>query len=291
MTLSVLLPVYHNESAEYLRQSLESVAAQTVRPDEMIIVKDGPVGPEVDAAIDSHRGKLPIVTVQLENNVGLGLALNIGLIRCRGDLVARMDADDICLHDRLEKQLAFLEKNPHADVIGGAIAEFDSDYKQIETIRRMPCAPDVLAQVAKWRNPLNHMTVMFRKAAVLAAGNYRSYWGFEDYDLWARMLMRGGRLYNLEDVLVYVRCGNGMQKRRGGWRYLQEEAALQHRFVKMGFISKRQFVLNLIVRAPVRVVPVSLRTAFYQKVLRQREQVAPQISLPVREVKTRAAGG
>jgi Fe2+ transport system protein FeoA len=112
------------------------------------------------------------------------------------------------------------------------------------------------------------MTVMFRKGSVLAAGNYQSCFGFEDYDLWARMLMRGRRLHNLQDVLVYVRCGNGMQRRRGGLTYLREEAALQHRFMKMGFLSKRQFLLNLIARAPVRVAPISLRTAFYRCVLR-----------------------
>jgi glycosyltransferase involved in cell wall biosynthesis len=263
------MSVYHRESPEFLRQSLESLAAQTIQADEVVIVKDGPVGAEIAALIDSQRGKLPIATLQLEKNAGLGPALNAGLSRCTGDLVARMDSDDICLPDRFEKQAGFLERNPEVDVVGGAIAEFRTDHEKVESIRRMPCSLERLGTIARRRNPLNHMTVMFRKASVLAAGNYQSCPGFEDYELWARMLMLGRRLHNLDDVLVHVRCGNGMQQRRGGFRYLQEEARLQYRFMKMGFVSKGQFVMNLVSRAPVRLAPVSLRAALYRRVLRQ----------------------
>ena len=268
MKLSVLMSVYHRESPEILRQSLASLAAQTVQADEVVIVKDGPLGAELDAVIGAHCGSAPIVTVELERQMGLGPALHAGLKRCRGDLVARMDSDDICLRDRFQKQLAFMQRNPDADVVGGAIAEFHNDPTKIASIRRMPSSADLLGEIARRRNPLNHMTVVFRKASVLAAGSYQSCPGFEDYDLWARVLMRGGRLYNLNDVLVYVRCGNGMQQRRDGFRYLRQEALLQHRFLKTGFLSKPQFVLNLIVRAPVRLAPLPLRTAFYRQALR-----------------------
>jgi glycosyltransferase involved in cell wall biosynthesis len=269
MKLSVLMSVYHRESPEFLRQSLDSLAVQTIQADEVVIVKDGPVGAEIAAVIDSQSGKLPIATLQLEKNAGLGPALNAGLSRCTGDLVARMDSDDICLPDRCEKQLAFLERNPDVDVVGGAIAEFRTDCKKIESIRRMPYSVERLGRIARQRNPLNHMTVMFRKASVLAAGNYQSCPGFEDYDLWARMLMQGAQIRNLEDVLVNARVGNSMQQRRGGFRYLQEEARLQYRFLKMGFVSKGQFVMNLVSRAPVRLAPVSLRAVFYRRLLRQ----------------------
>ena len=269
MKLSVLMSVYHRESAEYFGQALESLAAQTVPADEVVIVKDGPVNGELDAAIERHREQLRVLTVPLPNNGGLGPALNAGLRECSGELVARMDTDDICAPDRFEKQLAFLEQNPGADVVGGAIAEFDTDYRNVESIRRMPSSAERVGRIARWRNPLNHMTVMFRKAAVLAAGSYQPCPGFEDYDLWATMLMRGMKLCNLEDVLVYVRCGNGMHKRRGGIPYLQQEAALQYHFLEMGFVSKPRFLLNLAMRAPVRIAPVSLRALFYRSVLRQ----------------------
>lgn len=268
MKLSVLMSVYYRESPEYFRRALESLAAQTVPADEVVVVKDGPVNGELECAIASHREVLRIVTVPLPNNGGLGPALHAGLRRCRGELVARMDSDDICVPDRFEKQLTFLEHNPDADVVGGAIAEFHADCDRVESIRRMPSNGELLGRVARWRNPMNHMTVMFRKASVVAAGSYESCPGFEDYELWAKMLMSGRRLCNLHDVLVYVRCGNGMQQRRGGIPYLREEAALQQRFVKMGFVSRGQSLLNLIARAPVRLAPAWARAAFYRRVLR-----------------------
>jgi O104-antigen biosynthesis beta-1,3-galactosyltransferase len=269
MKLSVLMPVYHGESPEFLRQALDSLVAQTCRADEVVIVKDGPVGSELDAIIDSYVEQLAIVVLQLENNVGLGLALSTGLGECRGELVARMDSDDICLRHRFEKQLALFEQNPDVDVVGGAIAEFRNDHTKVEAIRRLPGTVERLNRFARIRNPLNHMTVMFRKASVLAVGNYQPFIGFEDYDLWARMLMRGKRLHNLEDVMVYARCGNGMQNRRGGLRYLKEELRLQQHFVKIGFLSKWQFLLNLITRTPIRMAPVPLRAMFYRRMLRQ----------------------
>lgn len=262
------MSVYHGESPEYFREALGSLAAQSVPADEVVVVKDGPVNGDLDAVLE-NRKELRIVTVPLPKNVGLGPALNAGLRQCSGELVARMDADDICLPDRFEKQLVFLEQNSDADLVGGAIAEFDADWRKVESIRRMPLGPELVERVARLRNPLNHMTVMFRKAEVLAAGSYQACPGFEDYDLWARMLMRGSRLYNLQDVLVYARCGNGMQKRRGGIPYLQQEAALQYRFLEMGFVSKPRFLLNLAMRAPVRIAPASLRALFYRSVLRQ----------------------
>ncbi len=274
MKLSVLMSVYHKDSPEFLRQSLDSLAAQTVKADEIAVVKDGPLGNELDTTIASYDGKLPLVVLQLKNNVGLGLALQAGLSHCLGELVARMDSDDICLGDRFQKQLAFLERNPDVDVVGGAIAEFDNDCTKIQSIRRMPSTAEQLSKIARFRNPLNHMTVMFRKASVIAAGNYQHYNGpmvsLEDYHLWARMLMRGARFRNLEDVLVYARVGNGMQQRRGGLRYLREEIKLQRHFVKMGFLTKPQFLLNLVTRAPARIVPLPLRSVFYQRMLRQK---------------------
>ncbi len=270
MKLSVLMAVYHKECAEFLRHALDSLDAQIVRADEVVVVKDGPLGSELDAALNSYRGRLPITTLQLNENVGLGVALRAGLNQCGGKLVARMDSDDICLPDRFEKQLKFLEQNPEVDLVGGAIAEFQSDWTKIESVRRMPSTGEQLNRVARFRNPLNHMTVMFRKASVLAAGNYQPCAGFEDYELWARMLMRGQRFHNLDDVLVYVRCGNGMQQRRGGLRYLREEIKLQRHFVKIGFLTKPQFLLNLVTRAPARIVPLPLRSVFYQRMLRQK---------------------
>jgi O104-antigen biosynthesis beta-1,3-galactosyltransferase len=269
MKLSVLMSVYHKEQPDFLRQSLDSLVAQSVEADEVVIVKDGPVGDSLEAVIASYKERLPIVALQLKENVGLGPALRAGLCECRGELVARMDSDDICLPERFEKQLAVLEAKPSVDVVGGAAAEFINDFRVIGAVRRLPCAAEQLKRFAKFRNPLNHMTVMFRRSAVLAVGGYRPFPGLEDYDLWARMLVRGMELRNLDEVLVLVRCGNGMIHKRGSVQYAKEEIRLYRHFLAIGFISLPEFAFNILARAPVRIMPASLRSIVYKTLLRQ----------------------
>src|SRR5437867_4991440 len=138
MKLSVLIAVYHKECPEFLRHALDSLDAQIVRADEIVVVKDGPLGDDLDATVNSYRGRLPITALQLNENVGLGVALRAGLNQCGGELIARMDSDDICLPDRLEKQLKFPEQNREVDLMGGAIAAFDSDWTKIDSVPRTP---------------------------------------------------------------------------------------------------------------------------------------------------------
>lgn len=269
MKLSVLMPIYNRESAEFLRASLESLAAQTTEADEIVIVEDGPLGPELTELICNAQAKLPIVSVRLLAHAGLGLALREGLDTCRGEFVARMDADDICAPGRFCRQLDVLERNPQFDVVGGAIAEFREDPHAPELVRRPPASGEALLNFAKFRNPLNHMTVMFRRRAVLDAGNYQSCAGFEDYHLWARMLERGCQLCNLPDVLVHVRCGNGMQDRRGGFSYLLHEIEFQRFLYRSGLLTAPGCACNMLMRAPVRLVPAFMRSFFYGHFLRE----------------------
>ena len=269
MKLSVLMPVYERESPEFLRAAIESLAAQTVQADEIVIVEDGPLGAELTEMIRNAQAVLPIVSLRLLAHAGLGLALREGLDTCRGEFVARMDADDICAPDRFYWQLDFLERNRQVDVVGSAIAEFRHDPLAVESVRRLPVTGRALAEFAKHRNPLNHMTVMFRRQAVLDAGSYQSCAGFEDYHLWARMLGRGCQLCNLSDVLVHVRCGNGMQQRRGGLNYLLREIEFQRFLYRTGLLSAPDCARNMLVRAPVRLVPEFMRSLFYGHFLRE----------------------
>jgi glycosyltransferase involved in cell wall biosynthesis len=277
MKLSTLMSVYLKESPIFLRACLNSLASQTRTPDEVVIVEDGPLDEELEGTIETYKKHLPIVPVRLPVHAGLGPALHTGLNECRGEFVARMDSDDICVPKRFATQLDFLERNPQIDIVGGAIAEFNENPSKPSSIRRLPPTSGQLAVFARLRNPLNHMTVMFRKASVLSAGSYRGLLGFEDYDLWARMLMMGQHLHNLDPVLVHVRCGNGMQSRRGGISYLKQEVNLQLSLYRMGFVSPAQFALNIALRSPVRLTPSPLRSILYQVFLRDR--VAPGFAL------------
>jgi glycosyltransferase involved in cell wall biosynthesis len=268
MKLSVLISVYHKESPDFLRQSLESIAAQTLAPDEVVIVKDGPLGKALDAAIDSAACDLPIVCVSLPANVGLGLALRAGLNACRGEYIARMDSDDICLPYRFEKQMEFLAQNPQIDVLGSAIEEFADDPFSPHALRLLPATGSELLAFAKSRTPLNHVTVVFRKASVLAAGSYQHYPGFEDYHLWARMLMQGFRLHNMPEILVRVRCGTGMQGRRGGLDYLRKDVEFQLFLRKIGLLQGHECARNMLLRAPIRLAPQFVRSICYRHFLR-----------------------
>jgi glycosyltransferase involved in cell wall biosynthesis len=269
MKLSVLMSVYHKESPDCLRQCLDSLVTQTLHADEVVIVEDGPLGEALEATIAEYRQTLPIVTLQLPHNVGLGAALRAGLNLCNGEYIARMDSDDICVPDRFQRQMDFLACNPSVDVAGGAIAEFDKDFKAPRSIRRMPPEGMPLLRFALSRNPLNHMTVIFRRASVVASGNYESFPGFEDYHLWARMLTLGYRLQNMEDILVYARCGNGMFSRRGGLKYLKQEVAFQLFLHRMGLVAASGCIGNILVRGPIRLIPGFMRSLCYSLFLRE----------------------
>jgi glycosyltransferase involved in cell wall biosynthesis len=268
MKLSVLMPVYDRESASYLRQSLDSLAAQTLRADEVVLVEDGPLGEELAAVIAAYAAYLPLVPLRLPVHAGLGIALRAGLNACRGEFVARMDSDDICVPNRFQKQLAFLESHPEVDVVGGAIAEFGANCPAANSVRRLPVTNRALLRFASFRNPLNHMTVVFRRASVQAAGSYRPCPGFEDYHLWVRMLALGCRLHNMDEVLVYARCGNGMQNRRGGLAYFKQEMAFQFFLHKMGMLRASGCLRNVLVRAPIRLAPAFIRSFCYGLFLR-----------------------
>jgi O104-antigen biosynthesis beta-1,3-galactosyltransferase len=270
MRLSVLMSVYEKESPECLCQALESLVTQSRAAEEVVLVEDGPLGEPLRAVIEGHRADLPIVSVPLPRQQGLGAALRAGLRVCRGELVARMDSDDISVPWRFERQIAFLETHGPVDVVGGAIAEFDEDPALPHSLRVLPAGGEALLRYARRRTPMNHVTVMGRKRSFEAAGSYQACRFFQDYHLWARMLALGYRLHNLPDVLVYVRCGNGMHARRGGFQYLKEEIGFQGYLRNLGLQSAGGACLNILIRGPVRLAPSAVRGLCYRFLLRGR---------------------
>jgi glycosyltransferase involved in cell wall biosynthesis len=273
------MSVYAKESPHFLRACLDSLAAQTRPADEVVIVEDGPLGEDLHSILRDYAAQLPIVTAPLPHHAGLGAALRAGVEACRGAYVARMDADDIALPTRLERQMSFLAADPAVDVVGSAIAEFHQSPDAPRAVRRLPASGAALRRFAALRNPFNHMTVVFRRQAVIQAGNYQPFAGFEDYHLWARMLQRGCRLHNLPDVLVLARCGSSMQARRGGLSYLAREAAFQLFLHRAGLLSAPACVRNLLIRAPIRIAPAFVRAYFYQLFLRESLPSSGELNL------------
>lgn len=265
---SVLMSVYSKEKADYLRLSLESVFTQTIIPNEVIIVEDGPLTNEIYDAIEEYKIAHPeLKIVRINSNVGLGRALNEGLKHCTYELVARMDTDDICYPNRFEKQLEIF-KNNQVDIVSSWICEFKDNPSNIVSIRRLPEKHNEIKEYAKRRSPINHPAAMFRKSAVIASGGYMHFRLFEDYYLWARMLVNGFRFYNIQEPLLWFRVSPMMYKRRGGVKYAVDEIRFQSKLHKMGLINYWEELSNIGVRVFVRVIPNSIRSFIYRKLLR-----------------------
>lgn len=267
--LSVLLAVYSGDRASWLAQALASLAAQSRPADEVVVVEDGPISPELVAVLDDAAATLPIRRVALPVNGGLAGALQAGVTACRYEFIARMDADDVAEPARFARQVAALEGRPELSVLGGYVAEFEEDPAAPYAIRKVPSGASRVARTARWRSPVNHPSVMFRRADVLAVGGYDGFVGIEDYFLWAKLLAAGKRIDNLPEVLVRQRAGLALGRRRGGWRYARTEATLFRAFVAIGFLSRREALVGLLIRLPVRLVPDTVRSWIYRRLLRR----------------------
>lgn len=266
---SVLMSVYKREQGEYLKEALRSIFQQTVPPSEVVLVKDGPLTDELENVIaDFVKRYDTLKVIALSENRGLGNALNVGLDACTNDLVARMDSDDLSLSDRFETQLRAFETDPEVSVVGGWITEFEENPDQIITYRKVPESDSELKNFFTSRNPLNHVTVMFRKKDVQEAGGYQHFHLFEDYWLWARMIKNGVKFHNVQKVLVNVRGGAAMAARRGGWKYVKSAVKFQWRIWKMGLISVGQLLKNIFIRFCVYMMPNELRSWIYKNILR-----------------------
>ena len=270
LDFSVLLSVYQKEQPAYLQQSLESIFTQTLLPNEVVLVKDGPLTTELDQVVEAYRQKHPeLKVIPLPQNQGLGKALNEGLKNCSYDIVARMDTDDIAKPYRFEKQVAVFESHPELDVVGAWIDEFEGDVGQVVAERQLPERHEEIRKYAQKRCPVNHPVVMFRKSAVLSAGGYQHFPLFEDYFLWVRMLKNGAKFYNIQESLLYFRTSPNMFKRRGGWKYAMDEVRFQNVMRKMKMITWGRFLMNVAIRFPVRIMPNKLREVIYKKSLRK----------------------
>ena len=280
---SLLVPVYHGDRPDYLRRAFRSaVDDQTVPPDEVVIVRDGPVGDELALCLSELQASspVPVTLIPLERNGGLGPALDRGLAASRFDIVARQDADDVSMPHRFEVELPLIA---NADIVGSGLLEFVTDTGETVGQRVPPTDPAQIQRYARMHDPFNHPTVMYRKTAVLAAGGYGDLPLMEDYALFARMLMGGARAVNVPEPLVFYRVGEAAFKRRGGRELLRSELRLQREFRRMGFTSRPQHLRNVLIRGGYRLVPWWCRRAVYRPVLSRgrpgQEQAKPPLSV------------
>ena len=251
-----------------LSAAFESVVqAQTRPPDQVVVVRDGPVGDQLGKRIEelAAAGPVRVDVVELPRNVGLGPALDAGLAACRHPVVARMDADDISLPHRFAVQLPIVESG--VDIVGSGLIEFGDDPDDVLGTRTPPIEPADIRERARFAIPFNHPTVMYRRDLVLAVGGYTDFARMEDYLLWAKLILAGARVANVAEPLVKYRIGAGAYARRGGLGQLRAELALQQRFRMLGFTTRGQYLRNVLVRGGYRLVPEGLRRSAYRRLI------------------------
>jgi len=256
-SFSIITSIYKNDHPEHVRIALDSMLVnQTIKPSEIVLVRDGLVPSSLDSLLNEYETRYPKIfnIIRLEQNGGLGKALRLGVETAKYDIVARMDSDDICLSNRFERQLQFLEQHPEVDIVGGQMTEFINTPNNIVGKREVPCTNDEIYQFMKNRCSLNHVTVMFRKEAVLNAGNYQDWFWNEDYYLWIRMMMAKCRFANVPDVLVNVRSGADQYARRGGRKYYESEKGIKKLQLDNKMISKGEYLYFVMQRYIIQIL-------------------------------------
>jgi glycosyltransferase involved in cell wall biosynthesis len=265
---TLLMPVYAGDAAaHFTRAFTSSVTDQTLKPAQVVLVQDGPIGPELADAIEAAVAKslVPVDHVVIDDNVGLATALRIGLERCEHEIVARIDADDISLAERFAKQVPLVADG--LDLVGAGMLEFEDEAGSIVGRRVPRTGQTEIEKYARFHDPFSHPTVVYRREAVRAAGGYEPLGLMEDYWLFARMIAAGARVDNVRDPLVMYRVGAGAYARRGGRAQWRSELALQRALRRIRFTTRWQFVRNVAVRGLYRFVPERIRKVAYRRLI------------------------
>ena len=268
---SVLMSLYKKENPEYLRVAIDSMLTQTVAPDEIVIVEDGPLTEELYSVVNAYVEKYPALfqVVVNEKNIGLGLALNNGLKACRNELVARMDTDDISKPERCEKQLEVFEKHPELSIVGAWVDEFHSTPDKIVSVRAVPKTHEAIYEFAKKRSAFNHPVVMYRKSKVLEHNGYSDLRRNQDVDLFGRMLYAGCKAQNIGEALLYFRSNDDLAKRRKSWENTKSYIDTIKKFWKMGYASMADYIMVAVAQTGMFLMPVKVQHWIYKKFLRK----------------------
>lgn len=265
------MSLYKKEKTEYLRLAVDSMINQTVKPDEIIIVEDGPLTEELYTVVNEYVERYPelMKIVVNEKNLGLGLALNQGLYQCKNELVARMDTDDVSKPERCEKQLKRFAEKPELSIVGAYIDEFQDNISNVVSMRKVPCTSDEIYNFAKRRSAFNHPAVMYKKSRVLEHGGYADLRRNQDVDLFGRMLFAGCKAENIDEALLWFRTNDDLAKRRKSWENSKSYIDTIKHFWKMGYASFKDYVIIAVAQTVMFLCPVKLQHWMYKKFLRK----------------------
>jgi glycosyltransferase involved in cell wall biosynthesis len=268
---TALISLYAKEKPEYLHESMASVFAQTVQPEQIVVVKDGPLTSELDMALEEYDAEHPnlFTFISYSENKGLWYALRQGIPACRNEFIMRMDTDDYSLPTRAETQLTVYARHPELGCVGSVVVEFSENISNPVSFVDLPELDAEIRKFGKKRCPFRHPTLMYRKSAVERAGNYQQMPTFEDYDLYMRLASAGCRFYNIQKPLVYVRSNPDFFARRGGMAYMHNMMHFETTCLRRSDISFFEYLATVVPRVAVCLMPNSLRTSVYTRFLRK----------------------
>ena len=272
---SVLISVYEKENYAFFDLALKSIICDQIKkPDELILICDGPLTKELYLVIEKYSKEYPhlIYTYKLDKNEGLGNALNYGLTKCSNNIIIRVDSDDVCDPSRVMLQSLFFDSHPDISIVSAYIDEFFDDWNKPIRTKKLPLNHDQLVNYAKFRNPINHMAVAFRKEDILNMGSYRNLPYLEDYDLWVRAINNGYKLANIDRVLVHARIGNGMVKRRSNKQYISGWKIINKYMLKNKMINIIEYFRNIVAINIFIFLPIGIKEIVYLTLLRKQER-------------------
>lgn len=270
LNYSVLMSVYKNERPSEFKQSVESMLNQSYKANQFVIVKDGPLTAELDKIIEMFDEQNPDIftIISLEQNIGLGRALDEGIKEIRNELIARMDADDISLPSRCEKQVKFFEQNPDLDIVGTYIDEFYDEPRNIVSRRLVPTEHSEIVKFMRKRSPFNHPTVMYKKSAVIKAGGYGKMRRKQDLDLFSRMINNNAKAANIGESLLLFRSNEDNFKRRKSWSYCKSYIEVQYAIWRRGHCNIFDFFYVVLGQITLYLAPMPILKLISNNLLR-----------------------
>lgn len=270
MNYSVLMSVYAKDNPEYLELAIDSMLNQTAKPEQFVIVQDGLLPESIDQVICKYKSNQPelFTIIKLETNGGLANALNIGLQACRNELVARMDADDISLPQRCEKELKKFSENPDLVICGCNIDEFYDIPQNVKTSRVVPAEYKDILRFMRRRQPFNHPTVIYKKSKVIEAGGYPQLRRKEDFDLFSRMLSKGYYALNVDESLYLYRANEENYARRKSWVNFKNAIYVYYKHLMRHGCTIIDFFFVCIAEFIMFFIPLKIMVLISDKMLR-----------------------
>ena len=269
LNYSVLMCVYYKEKPEFFNEAILSILNQTLKTNNFVIVCDGPLTRELDEVLLKHVSENKEITVvRLEKNQGVGAASQFGLQYIKNEVLAKMDSDDIADEHRMERELEII--NSGFDVVGGAIAEFIGDKNNIVGVRMPPEKHYDIVQFSKKRNPVNNVTIMYKKSQILEVGGYLNANFLEDYTLDIKLIQHGRKFYNIQDIMVFVRTNDDQIKRRGDKKLRKGFKALRKMMLRDKYITRGEYIKYSFEGFMFMIMPGFIKKFLYKKYLRKK---------------------